>query len=210
MRTLLHEDVRMVMFGDDGESDSIIYSLFSDICSRRLDTSELRKILNFFHVMDNQVDTIFRLQDNIPVHDPVEKIYINLVDDTDSDYYLKFGRRILPTSNSFQAALDLFQDDRLDITHVSALAENLIHEFHYTREEIEKSFDELVRREKLGEPAVRLLLPHLKEHGLLNPEFEPSVKPKPVSETKGSVVISLEGAFDPWIPGRVDYMHDYR
>ena len=73
MRSQLHGHVKLIMFGDDGELDAVIYSLFSDICSRRLDTSELRKVLNAFHVLDVQVDTIFRLQDQIPVHDPVEK-----------------------------------------------------------------------------------------------------------------------------------------
>jgi len=146
----------------------------------------------------------------IPNYDPVEKIYINLVDDTDSDYYLKFGRRILPTANSFQAALDLYQDNRIDLDHVSEIALNLITEFNYTREELEKSLDDLIRREKLGENACRLLVPHLIEHRIFNPTFEPTVKPRAVTETRGSVVISLDGAFDPWIPERIDYMHDYR
>ncbi|MCB0350511.1 MAG: hypothetical protein KDD38_04970, partial [Bdellovibrionales bacterium] len=151
LRAYLHEDVRMIMFGDDGEYDAIIYSLFSDICSRRLDTSELRKILNALHVLDNQVDTIFRLQELTPNNDPVEKIYINLVDDTDADYYLKFGRRTLPTTNSFQAALDLCQDDRIDMDHLAQIAQTLITKFGYTHEELEKSFDDLVRRDKIGE-----------------------------------------------------------
>src|SRR5690606_26394960 len=113
LRSLLAEDVRLIMFGDDGEADSIIYSLFSDICARRMDTSELRKVLNAYFVMDSQVDTIFRLRDDLPKNDPVEKVYINLAEDTDADYYKKFGRRTLPTYNSLQAALDLLQDGRL-------------------------------------------------------------------------------------------------
>lgn len=210
MRSYLHEEVRLVMFGDDGESDAVIYSLFSDICAHRLDTSELRKILNAFHVLDDQVDTIFRLQEVIPIHDPVEKIYINLVDDTDADYYLKFGRRILPTSNSFQAALDLFQDNRIDLEHMSIIGKNLIQEFNYTIEEIERSLDDLVRREKLCDKTCEKLIPFLKENELLHPDFAPSVRPRCISETRGNVVISLEGAFDPWIPERIDYLHEYR
>lgn len=62
--------------------------------------------------MGNQVDTILRLREDIPEQDPVEKIYINLAADTDADYYLKFGRRILPTYNTFQLALDLHQISR--------------------------------------------------------------------------------------------------
>jgi hypothetical protein len=210
LRTYLHNEVRLVLFGDDGESDAVIYSLFSDICSRRLDTSELRKVLNAFYVTDEQVDTIFRLQELIPNNDPVDKVYINLVDDTDSDYYLKFGRRTLPTANSFQAALDLCQDNRIDVQHVAAIASNLISEYNYTLEEIEKSLDEMIRKEKLGESACNRIIQHLQENKILRENYSPSVKPKLVAETRGTVVIGLEGAFDPWIPERIDYLHDYR
>jgi hypothetical protein len=210
MRAYLHEDVRLIMFGDDGESDAIIYSLFSDICSRRLDTSELRKVLNALFVLDNQVDQIFHLQELIPAHDPVEKVYINLAADTDADYYLKFGRRTLPTANSFQIALDLYQDDRLDREHVVAIAKSLLHDYDYTVEEMEQSFDDLIRRQVLSEKTYESLAHHLKEYELISREFVPTLKPRPVAETRGSVVIRLEGTFDPWIPERVDYLNDYR
>ncbi|OFZ16940.1 MAG: hypothetical protein A2Z20_09555 [Bdellovibrionales bacterium RBG_16_40_8] len=210
MRSLLHSEVRLVMFGDDGESDAIIYSLFSDICARRLNTSELRKILNAFYVLDNQVDTIFRLQEQVPNNDPVEKIYINLADDTDSDYYLKFGRRILPTANNFQAALDLCQDDRLKPEHVVIIAANLLNEFGYSSEELALSIDDLIRRGKLGETTCAEIIPFLKVKKILPEDFVPSVKPQAVSQKRGHSVISLEGTFDPWIPEHIDYLHDYR
>jgi hypothetical protein len=210
MRLMLQEHVHIIMFGDDGESDAIIYSLFSDICARRLDTSEIRKILNSLQVLDSQVDTIFHLQEQIPINDPVEKIYINLVDDTDADYYLKFGRRMLPTANSFQSALDLCQDDRLDPEHVLLIATSLIHDYGYTKEELENSLDDLVRRLKLGSAVCEKIVPFLIENKIFSPEFKTSVPAKPVGETRGNTVIGLEGAFDPWVPERIDYLHDYR
>jgi hypothetical protein len=198
------------MFGDDGESDAVIYSLFSDICARRLDTSELRKILNSFYVLDEQVDTIFRLQKSLPESDPVEKIYINLVDDTDADYYLKFGRRTMPTSNSFQCALDLCQDGRLEVQHVADIAQNLLKDYGYTTDVLERSFDDLIRRSKLGEDICKKLIPELKEKNLISADFVPSMKPKGVDKKLGDAVISLDGAFEPWVPERIDYLNDYR
>src|SRR5690606_32451337 len=106
------------------------------ICARRMDTSELRKVLNAYFVMDSQVDTIFRLRDDLPKNDPVEKVYINLAEDTDADYYKKFGRRTLPTYNSLQAALDLLQDGRLSGEHVVQVARHLIEDNGYTVEQI--------------------------------------------------------------------------
>jgi hypothetical protein len=54
------------------------------------------------------------------------------------------------------------------------------------------------------------LVPFLIENGCLTSDFHMSVKPKAISERTGQTVTKLEGTFDPWVPDRVDYMHDYR
>ncbi len=210
MRALLKEDVRLIMFGDDGEFDAVIYSLFSDICSRRLDTSELRKVLNAFFVLDTQVDIIFQLQAAIPQTDPVEKIYINLAEDTDSDYYLKFGRRTVPTANNLQVAFDLYQDERLELRHVVMIAKQMIEKYHFTVEEIDSSLDDMVRKEKIASETCDRLVPYLAEHGCLTADFHPTVRPKTIAERIGNTVTKLDGTFDPWVPDRIDYLHDYR
>lgn len=210
LRAFLKEDVRIILFGDDGESDAIIYSLFSDICARRINTSEIRRILNHYSTLDQQVDQIFRLQDLIPTNDPVEKIYINLADDTDSDYYLKFGLRIVPTYNAFQAALDLFQDGRLNIEHVASVGHRLTESYDYSFEQIEKSYDDMIRRGRLGAEACSELEPTLKKMNLLNPDFTASIPPKKVLEREGQTVRKLEGTFDSWVVEHVDYTHEYR
>ena len=160
------------MFGDDGESDANIYSLFSDICTRRIDSHELRKILNHFSVLDEQIDTIVHLRDLVSENDPVEKIYINLAEDTDSDYYLKFGRRIVPAYDSFQMAVDLFQDERLAAEHVVRVANRLMADFEYSPEQIEKSYDDFLRRDRISSEASKKIEPFLKEAELLDSFFE--------------------------------------
>lgn len=210
MRIRLKEDVRQILWGDDSESDAVIYSLYSDICARRLDQEEIRAILKNFRVVGHQVDTIFELQKKVPEQDPVEKIYINLAEDTDAEYYVKFGRRTLPTYNSFQTSLDLFQDKRLKVDQVIRVAKDMINNFGFTRDELEKGLDDLVRRQVIGEPTVEEILPALKEKGLFHETFEPSLAPKQVVSQVGNRVFELEGSFEPWVPERIDYLHDYR
>ncbi len=210
VRVRLGEQVRLVLWGDDSEADAIIYSLFADICSRRLEGSELRKLLEALLVTGQQLDVIMSLQSKTPDQDPVEKIYINLEADTDAEYYLKFGRRVLPTYNSFQAALDLFQDQRLKDDQVVRVAKDLVENYQFTREELEKSFDDLVRRQVIAATTVEKILPVLKERGLVHPKFALSMAPKPVAVQLGERVIQLEGSFEPWVPERIDYLHDYR
>lgn len=210
LRTRLKDDVRQVLWGDDSESDAVIYSLYSDICARRWSERELLEILRGLRVIGEQTDTILDLQDQIPPGDPVEKIYINLATDTDPDYYLKFGRRMVPTYNTFQAALDLSQDGRLTTEQVLRVAQDMVTNYGFTSEELESSFDNLVRRQLLSATCVQETLPLLKSQWLFAPDFTPSIEAKPVANQIGKRVYALEGVHEPWIPEHIDYLHEFR
>lgn len=204
MRLRLHPNVRQIMWGDDSEQDAVIYSLYSDICSRRQPREELERVLNYFFVTGQQIDDIFSLQELIPANDPVDKIYINLADDTDAEYYQKFGKRVVPTYNTLQTALDLFQDGRLSMDQVMSVGLDLKTNFNFSPEELERSFDDLIRRQVLNAKTVAELQPVLIDTGLLTADFAPSVTP-----VSGDVAAGETHA-DPWIPEVIDYLHDYR
>lgn len=210
LRLRLGTNVRQILWGDDSETDAVIYSLYSDICSRRIDEKSLVKILRYFHVVGTQVDAILELQSRLPVHDPVEKVYINLAVDTDSEYYLKFGRRLMASFNSVQTALDLFQDGRIGVEQVVDVTTDLETNFEFTTDEVEWSIDELVKRQILAEETIKEVIPVLKSHGLIHHQFELSMSPKPVVQRVQGRVYELEGSFEPWVPEHIDYMHDYR
>ncbi|MCB0407954.1 MAG: hypothetical protein KDD34_07115, partial [Bdellovibrionales bacterium] len=210
LRLHLREDVRQILWGDDSEADAVIYSLYSDICARRMSERDLRLVLKSFRVVGNQMETILRLQNEIPNNDPVEKIYINLAADTDTEYYAKFGRRTLPTYNTFQTALDLFQDGRLKAEQVLRVAQDMMSNYGFTREEFEKSLDDLVRRPALGEIAIQEILPILQKEQFIHENFELSSSPKAITSKIGERVFELEGSYEPWVPENVDYLHDYR
>lgn len=211
LRLHLSENVRQVLWGDDSEADAIIYSIYSDLCARRLSEDEIRRVLKHHKVTGQQVETILRLLEDIPHQDPVEKIYINLASDTDAEYYLKFGRRILPTYNSFQLALDLFQDSRLSSAQVIKVAVDLIQNYNFTIEDLEASIDNLVRRPQLGQDALQEILPILKAQHLINPSFECSVAAKKiVSKSETGRVFELEGVTEAWIPQGINYLYDDR
>jgi hypothetical protein len=200
LRLRLREDVRQICWGDDSESDAIIYNLYSDICARRLSTHDLRSVLEDLGCTGDQIDQILLLQAQIPDRDPVEKIYINLAKDTDPDYYLKFGRRTMPTMNTFQVAIDLYQFGILELQDVVNVAINMTQSYDFTTEELMSSFQELIRRGVIFESHFQKLKTHFVEKGLLHKSFEPST-PLLTSETV---------VHDPWIPDRIDYTHDFR
>lgn len=210
LRLHLAENVRQILWGDDSEADAIIYSLYSDLCARRIEEGPARQILRHFRVVGDQVDTIFRLLEGIPKQDPVEKIYINLASDTDAEYYLKFGRRILPTSNSFQLALDLFQDHRLTEAQVLRVSMDLVQNYGFTPDDLERSIEDLVRRPSLADTTLSDILPVLKDANLIRREFEPNSIPRKIISSIGHRVFELEGMTDPWVPEHISYTRDDR
>ena len=210
LRVRLNDDVRQVLWGDDSESDATIYSLYSDICARRWSEKDLLAILRGLRVTGEQSETILDLQDSIPVVDPVEKIYINLATDTDPEYYLKYGRRMVPTNNSFQVALDLFQDGRLHQEQIVRVAQDMIMNYGFTVDELERSLDHLIRRQILSDEAVAQILPPLQQHGIVARDFKPSLEPMKVIERVGGRVYGLEGVHEPWIAEHIDYLRESR
>lgn len=212
LRLKLADDVKLVLWGDDSESDAVIYSLFSDICSRRMSDRQLSDMLKALHVTGEQAKIILELQKQVPTQDPVDKIYINLAVDTDPEYYIKFGRRIVPTENSFQAALDLFQDERLKPEQVVKIAQDLVMNYDFSPEELERSFDGLVRRKILAKKAVDEISPFLMNQRFISSAYEPSVMPAEISFSKRPETRDEEEehSMDPWVPEHIDYLNDYR
>ncbi|MGE3681897.1 MAG: phosphatase domain-containing protein [Bdellovibrionales bacterium] len=210
LRLHLAPDVRQILWGDDSEMDAVIYSLYSDLCARRLEERDARQILKHFKVIGQQVDAILMLLEDVPKQDPVEKIYINLAADTDADYYLKFGRRILPTYNTFQLALDLYQDRRLSSAQVVNVARDLVQNFGFGVDELEHSLEELIRRPVLADKTLESIVPVLSEYRLLPQGYTPAISPRSVVSSVGTRIFELEGVTEPWVPEHVDYMRDDR
>lgn len=210
LRSRLAPELRQVMWGDDSEADAIIYSLYSDICLRKHSPQDLRELLSSLHVTGKQLDVILELQSQVPVGDPVEKIYINLAVDTDPEYYLKFGRRVVATKSAFQAALDLFQDQRLPSDQVVRVAQDLIMNYGFSGDELEVEMDELIRRKIFAEESLAAILPPLQEAELIRRDFEPTVHPGKISQSSAGRIFQLEGVTEPWVPQHIDYLNDYR
>jgi len=209
LRALLKRQVNMILFGDDSESDAVIYSLFSDICKRRLREAEIHSILEALHVLPEQRARILYLQSLISEHDPVNKIYINLVADTDPDYYAKFGRRVLATFTTFQAALDLYQDNRITGDSLLMVGRDMISNYGFTPEELAKSFEDLHKRGFLKTDTQNSILPRLKDAGLIPQSFAVPFRPAKALQKIGEKILGLEKE-DPWIVENIDYLHDFR
>ena len=101
-------------------------------------------------------------------------------------------------------------DQRIGLEGVYAVLQDMIYNYGYTPEELMKSFDEFIRRGVLGERAYLELREFFIAKGLMHPSFEPSMAPLKEKTVEGGRVFEMEGVHEPWIPERIDYLHDYR
>ena len=209
LRLQLSDNVRMLCFGDDSESDVIIYNLFSDVCSRRHTKNQLEKLLEKLGVGILQIEEIIRLQTLVPVQDPVEKIYINLATDTDASYYTKFGRRTLATYDSFQIALDLVQDQRLSLEELGHVMYEMQSKYGFSGAEITKSFEDLIRRRVMGLSSFEMIKNYLIEKKIIALSWSTKIEPLREKTVEHGHVYELDGLHEPWVRAQIDYIHDY-
>jgi hypothetical protein len=203
LRTRLSDSVRQVLWGDDSETDAVIYSLYSDICARRIEEGELRQVLDGLHVEPARVDLLIKLQRDIPTYDPVDRIYINLANDTDPDFYAKYGRRTMPTINTFQAAIDLFKREKISSEQLIKIAEDLVVNFRFTSDELADSLDDLLQRKEIEVEFATFLQEILTPERLLPFNYIPSI------QNRRNLYLRSEDQADEWVPEKIDYLNDF-
>ena len=154
-----------------------------------------------------QIEEILRLQDLVPVQDPVEKIYINLATDTDPEYYGQFGRRTLATYDSFQLALDFVQDQRLSLEELSQIIIDLKTKYNYGEAQILRNFEDLIRRRVLGISSYEMIRNYLIEKNFIYNSWNSRIEPMREKTVENGHVYELEGIYDPWIQTEIDYLN---
>jgi hypothetical protein len=137
---------REVLFGDDWESDPIIYSLYADTVAGRVAPGELDHILQAIGVDPRLILDAKQLATAITHADAVSRLYINLERRTPPSTFQRFGPRLVPTFNYLQTAACLFQDGHLTLPAVATVAEALIEESGYTPERLANSLADIERR----------------------------------------------------------------
>jgi hypothetical protein len=200
LRMRLHPEVQQILWGDDSESDAVVYSLYSDICARRIGDEDLRFILDRLKVLRPQREQIIEIQSHIPINDPVSKIYINLAADTDPDYYSKFGRRMVATFTTFQIALDLYQSQHLNLEQLERVAQDMVVNYGVTPDQLGQSLEDLAKRHFLKAATAEEVIAPLQKKSMLPARFKLSSR----------MFIGSSRDHDPLIPDQVDYLNDFR
>lgn len=135
-----------VLFGDDAEADAFIYSLYADLLAGRVSEPVLRKVLNAADVYSDDAARILHGWKSIPPADPVRRIFVYLDRLTPPARFSRYGPRVVPIFNYFQAALVLTADGHLTAPQVIRIAVEMVQTAGYNLLTLSNSFQDLVRR----------------------------------------------------------------
>jgi hypothetical protein len=155
------------LFGDDWESDPIIYSLYADVIAGRLDHDALADILVRLRIDPARLVEIKALSQRIAPADAVRRILINLERRTPPDRFHSFGARLVPTFNYFQTALVLYEEGVVPLAAVVDVGRSLLERSAYSAARLRNSLDDLARRGYLAPAAALGLRAELEEAGVL-------------------------------------------
>jgi hypothetical protein len=145
-RAHTHPEAQEVLFGDDAEADAFIYSLYADLLAGRVDERVLTEILAAAEVYPDDRRRILAAWKALAPCDPVGRIFIRLDRLTPPHYFTRYGPRVVPVFNYFQAALVLMADRHLTAAQVIRVASEMIQHAGYNLLSLANSFQDLMRR----------------------------------------------------------------
>jgi hypothetical protein len=135
-----------VLFGDDAEADAFIYSLYADLVAGRVDETVLGQVLEAAQVYPDDRARILTAWRAVPRADPVRRIFIHLDRLTPPAYFARYGPRVVPIFNYFQAALVLLADGELTAAQVARVAVEMVQTAGHNLLTLSNSFQDLLRR----------------------------------------------------------------
>jgi hypothetical protein len=139
-------EAREYLFGDDWESDPLIYSLYADVAAGRVDAGKLTEIMQGLRVEPTLIARAVEQAREVSPQDTVERIFINLERRTPPANFRAFGPRLVPTFNYLQTAVCLFEQRALDEAGLVQVARSLVEDSAYSVERLANSIADVERR----------------------------------------------------------------
>jgi hypothetical protein len=167
---------REYLFGDDWESDALIYSLYADVVAGRVDAAELNAILHAVRVDAPLIDQACALAAAIEPTEAVARIFINLARRTPPAHLRIYGARLVPAFNYLQTAACLYDEDVLSAAGVVQVARSLRDDSSYTPERLANSLADIERRGHLRAGAGAELRQALASAGILAAAAPPALR----------------------------------
>jgi hypothetical protein len=142
------------LFGDDAEADAIVYCLYADLLEGRVSRDELGRVLDAARAYDDVRARTLALADRVArAPGTVRRILIHLDRRSPLASFWRYGARVVPIYNYFQAALILYADRVLAAPQVLFIAREMLDSRDYDESTLGTSLQDLIRRGRLARDA---------------------------------------------------------
>jgi hypothetical protein len=175
-RAGLPPETRETCFGDDAEADGFIYSLYGDILAGRVDRAMLERILSLAGAYDDDAQRAVSLAETLPRAEAVQRIFIHLDRRSPVARFDRYGARLIPIFNYFQAAMVMLEDGQLQPPSVLRVALEMVDRFGYTIDALRNSLQDLLRRARLRRSTTRALAEQLTDANIPQLGAHPSAR----------------------------------
>jgi hypothetical protein len=165
-RAGLPPETHETCFGDDAEADGFIYSLYGDIIAGVVDRQLLEEILSRAGAYEDDAARAVSLAETLPRAEAVQRIFIHLDRRSPVSRFDRYGARLIPIFNYFQAAMVMLEDEQLSPAAVARVALEMVDRFGYTIDALRNSLQDLLRRARLHRSTTRIFAEHLTENGV--------------------------------------------
>jgi hypothetical protein len=166
-RAGLPASTRETCFGDDAEADGFIYSLYGDVIAGRIARDLLEEIFARAGAYEDDAQRAVSLAEALPsAGDAVARIFIHLDRRSPPSRFDRYGARLVPIFNYFQAAMVLYEDGQLQGPSVMRVALEMVDRFGYSLDALRNSLQDLLRRGRLKRETAQALGTQLSDDGI--------------------------------------------
>jgi hypothetical protein len=148
---------RETLFGDDAEADAIIYCLYADLVAGAVTVGDLERVLVATRAYEDDIPRILDLAREVPKGPAIRRMFIHLDRRSPPLGFRRFGPRLVPVFNYFQAAMVLYEDKVLSARQVVFVALEMLDSGQYELGHLATSVQDIIRRGRVArETALRL------------------------------------------------------
>ncbi len=145
------------LFGDDAEADAIIYCLYADLVAGEVTVDQLERVLIASRAYEDDAQRCLDLARRVPKAPAVRRMFIHLDRRSPPMGFRRFGPRLVPVYNYFQAALVLYEDRVLSARQVIFVALEMIDSGQFELGHLATSLQDVIRRGRVTrDSALRL------------------------------------------------------
>jgi hypothetical protein len=134
------------LFGDDAEADAIVYCLYADLLASRVSLGDLERVLEASRAYPDDITRILDLARRAPKGETVRRMFIHLDRRSPPTSFRRYGARLAPVYNYFQAALVLYEDKVLSARQVIFVALEMLDSGQYELGHLATSVQDVIRR----------------------------------------------------------------